>query len=292
MLAPYIQESRPQYKHLSELSAYGANSEPYPPGPSVLSGGVEINAMNVPPSYASFPDISSNRARIEREPQPSSRTSKKRKVPPQSVGSSRSGADRSGITNGSKRRETGHRDGFYDDDHAESSDDQGEAYETSADRFTRPSNRSRGRESDVPTKQTTATWSGRRVLDGPMPVDGVSQADVQRTTSRSRPNKTSNAGSNRDDQDDQRYCFCNNYSYGDMIGCDDDDCEREWFHLGCVGLSKPPQGTWYCDACLERRSQQSRNKTKRNARPARSSTAAAVVADMPASTRRVTAARR
>ena len=57
----------------------------------------------------------------------------------------------------------------------------------------------------------------------------------------------------RDDMEDQRYCFCNNVSYGDMIGCDDDECDREWFHLECVGLSKPPQGTWYCDACLERR---------------------------------------
>ncbi|EST06215.1 Zinc finger, PHD-finger [Kalmanozyma brasiliensis GHG001] len=63
----------------------------------------------------------------------------------------------------------------------------------------------------------------------------------------------SNAGGAGDDADEARYCFCNNVSYGDMIGCDDDDCEREWFHLGCVGLTKPPQGTWYCEACLERR---------------------------------------
>lgn len=62
----------------------------------------------------------------------------------------------------------------------------------------------------------------------------------------------SNVGTG-DDADEARYCFCNNVSYGDMIGCDDDDCEREWFHLGCVGLTKPPQGTWYCEACLERR---------------------------------------
>ena len=56
-----------------------------------------------------------------------------------------------------------------------------------------------------------------------------------------------------EDADERRYCFCNNVSYGDMIGCDDDDCEREWFHLGCVGLLKPPQGTWYCDDCATKR---------------------------------------
>ncbi|SNX82578.1 related to p33ING1b (ING1) protein [Melanopsichium pennsylvanicum] len=61
-----------------------------------------------------------------------------------------------------------------------------------------------------------------------------------------------------DDADEERYCFCNNYSYGDMIACDDDDCEIEWFHLGCVGLTKPPINQWYCEACLERRASNGR----------------------------------
>ena len=66
-----------------------------------------------------------------------------------------------------------------------------------------------------------------------------------------------------DDADERRYCFCNNVSYGDMIGCDGDDCEREWFHLGCVGLLKPPQGTWYCDDCAQKRSTNARNKKQK-----------------------------
>lgn len=36
------------------------------------------------------------------------------------------------------------------------------------------------------------------------------------------------------------YCYCQKVSYGEMIGCDRDGCKREWFHLGCVGLDKPP----------------------------------------------------
>ncbi|PWZ03188.1 hypothetical protein BCV70DRAFT_12959 [Testicularia cyperi] len=75
---------------------------------------------------------------------------------------------------------------------------------------------------------------------------------------------SSTAGGAGDDADEARYCFCNNVSYGDMIGCDDDDCEREWFHLGCVGLTKPPQGTWYCEACLERRASNGRSKAKKS----------------------------
>ncbi|KDN38449.1 hypothetical protein K437DRAFT_259398 [Tilletiaria anomala UBC 951] len=53
--------------------------------------------------------------------------------------------------------------------------------------------------------------------------------------------------------EERRYCYCNQFSFGEMIGCDDDDCEREWFHIDCVGLEKPPSGTWYCEECSQRR---------------------------------------
>ncbi|KAL4261204.1 Chromatin modification-related protein [Pleurotus pulmonarius] len=49
--------------------------------------------------------------------------------------------------------------------------------------------------------------------------------------------------------DNKRYCVCNGVSYGDMIGCDDDNCDKQWFHLACVGLSKAPEGSWHCDDC-------------------------------------------
>ena len=28
--------------------------------------------------------------------------------------------------------------------------------------------------------------------------------------------------------DERKYCFCDRVSYGEMIGCDDTNCEREW----------------------------------------------------------------
>jgi hypothetical protein len=36
-----------------------------------------------------------------------------------------------------------------------------------------------------------------------------------------------------------------------MVACDNEHCPREWFHLDCVGLSRPPnaKSTWYCDDC-------------------------------------------
>ena len=43
--------------------------------------------------------------------------------------------------------------------------------------------------------------------------------------------------------EEPRYCYCNDFSYGEMVGCDAEDCKREWFHLHCVGLSRAPART-------------------------------------------------
>ncbi|XP_070558329.1 inhibitor of growth protein 3-like [Ptychodera flava] len=52
------------------------------------------------------------------------------------------------------------------------------------------------------------------------------------------------------DPNEPRYCVCNQVSYGEMVGCDNDDCPNgEWFHYGCVGLSEAPKGKWYCPQC-------------------------------------------
>ncbi|CCU80340.1 PHD finger domain protein [Blumeria hordei DH14] len=53
------------------------------------------------------------------------------------------------------------------------------------------------------------------------------------------------------DPDEPRYCHCNRVSFGVMIGCEGAKCEKEWFHLECVGLLDiPPRTTkWYCPTC-------------------------------------------
>lgn len=56
------------------------------------------------------------------------------------------------------------------------------------------------------------------------------------------------------DSDEPRYCYCNQVSYGNMVACDNEECPREWFHLPCVNLEKPPVGRtkWFCsDECKE-----------------------------------------
>ncbi len=44
-----------------------------------------------------------------------------------------------------------------------------------------------------------------------------------------------------------RACF--QVSYGEMIGCDNDNCAIEWFHFNCVGLTNKPKGKWFCPKC-------------------------------------------
>lgn len=52
-----------------------------------------------------------------------------------------------------------------------------------------------------------------------------------------------------DDDDDEEigadeplYCYCNGVSYGEMVACDAEDCQKEWFHLECAGLKVAPRG--------------------------------------------------
>lgn len=76
-----------------------------------------------------------------------------------------------------------------------------------------------------------------------------------------------------DDPNEPRYCYCNRVSFGEMVGCDGEECKIEWFHLECVGLRSAPKNCrcqfpcshtmpdgmsanmckstvkWYCDDC-------------------------------------------
>merc|ERR1711991_69441 len=63
------------------------------------------------------------------------------------------------------------------------------------------------------------------------------------------------------DPNEPTYCVCNRVSFGEMVGCDNDDCLRQWFHFECVGLSSNPRGKWLCPECSSlKRSQYIINK--------------------------------
>lgn len=54
------------------------------------------------------------------------------------------------------------------------------------------------------------------------------------------------------EEGDESFCFCKKGSVGNMIACDGDTCDIEWFHWDCVGLTEDPQGSWYCPSCKEK----------------------------------------
>jgi inhibitor-of-growth protein 1 len=51
------------------------------------------------------------------------------------------------------------------------------------------------------------------------------------------------------DPNEPVYCLCQQVSYGEMIGCDNEHCQIEWFHFNCVRLTHKPKGKWYCPRC-------------------------------------------
>lgn len=51
------------------------------------------------------------------------------------------------------------------------------------------------------------------------------------------------------EEPNEAFCFCKKGSVGNMIACDGDDCDIEWFHWKCVGLTEDPKGSWYCPDC-------------------------------------------
>jgi inhibitor of growth protein 4 len=49
------------------------------------------------------------------------------------------------------------------------------------------------------------------------------------------------------------YCICRQVAYGDMVQCDDEECEIEWFHYPCVNIFKTPKNKWLCPTCTAKR---------------------------------------
>ncbi|SPO37224.1 related to YNG2 - component of NuA4 histone acetyltransferase complex [Pseudozyma flocculosa] len=114
---------------------------------------------------------------------------------------------------------------------------------------------------------STANGPGRSSLSNPLalldplalPSDGVgSSLDGM---------DFAGAGAEGDDgeeKDETLYCFCQRVSFGEMIGCDnaenDPEC-KEWFHISCVGVTKPLPAKWYCSECAAK----IKNKRRRQA---------------------------
>lgn len=95
---------------------------------------------------------------------------------------------------------------------------------------------------DRATPSTNASLSGSDDEDSASPTP----SSVQRSQ---HDGSADRAEDELDDDDQTLYCQCQKVSFGDMVGCDNDDCQFQWFHYKCVGLSEEPKGQWLCPTC-------------------------------------------
>ncbi|XP_075466766.1 inhibitor of growth protein 2 [Ascaphus truei] len=134
--------------------------------------------------------------------------------------------------------------GFYDPTETEKSTEKQKVESNPAERSTRRPRRQRNSES----------------RDLCHMVNGIDECEDQppkeKKTKSSKKKKRSKAKQEREmspihfaiDPNEPTYCLCNQVSYGEMIGCDN-ECSVEWFHFSCVGLTYKPKGKWYCPDC-------------------------------------------
>ncbi|KAL8566258.1 hypothetical protein ACOMHN_046759 [Nucella lapillus] len=126
-----------------------------------------------------------------------------------------------------------------------------------------PTSSSAASSSSAPRSQRTKKQTTKAAALAQQQQQAVAAAQQQATVPAPQVVATPQAGTERteeagaelpmdewqSDPNEPRYCLCNNVSYGDMVGCDNDDCPIEWFHYGCVGLTQAPKGKWYCPQC-------------------------------------------
>ncbi|QRV85897.1 transcriptional regulatory protein PHO23 [Ceratobasidium sp. AG-Ba] len=102
------------------------------------------------------------------------------------------------------------------------------------------------------TKGSSGSSSSKGSSRTPAQPTASAQPKTSSTPARrNRPPPRNKKTTEADDQsDERRYCYCNEVSFGEMVACDG-ECEREWFHLPCVGLQTAPgpDTKWYCKDC-------------------------------------------
>ena len=81
-----------------------------------------------------------------------------------------------------------------------------------------------------------------------MPKEKKAKASKKKKRSKAKAVREASPADLPIEPNEPTYCLCNQVSYGEMIGCDNDECPG-WFHFSCVGLNHKPKGKWYCPKC-------------------------------------------
>jgi len=77
-----------------------------------------------------------------------------------------------------------------------------------------------------------------RGSSNPVPVQNLSIPTAS-TRADQRADGTIGGGDDGRVEDERKYCFCDRISFGEMVGCDDPQCEREWVRILSKSLQAP-----------------------------------------------------
>lgn len=91
----------------------------------------------------------------------------------------------------------------------------------------------------INTEETTTVDTNKTVKNNTEPNSSKAQCSKRRISE----------SSSSDNDVEPIYCICEEVSYGDMVCCDNDLCPIQWFHFGCMSLTRKPRGKWYCPRC-------------------------------------------
>lgn len=105
--------------------------------------------------------------------------------------------------------------------------------------------------------------------NGQKTVTNVKRAQGSKNKKRKKTDEDSTEPLEEIDPNEPRYCICDDVSYGQMISCDNAvsvltlysdmsnklQCEKEWFHLECVGMTEKDipsrRAKWFCPDCRQ-----------------------------------------
>ncbi|XP_073434296.1 inhibitor of growth protein 2 [Dendrobates tinctorius] len=157
-----------------------------------------------------------------------------------------------------------HCKGYFDPDENEKSTEKIKVDSSPAERTTRRPRRQRNSES----RDLCLMVNGTDDLDDP-PKEKKPKSSKKKKRTKHKQERDVSPIPFAIDPNEPTYCLCNQVSYGEMIGCDNEECAIEWFHFSCVGLTYKPKGKWYCPDCRgdnEKTMSKNTEKTKRDRR--------------------------
>ncbi|XP_069746514.1 inhibitor of growth protein 1 isoform X3 [Narcine bancroftii] len=98
-------------------------------------------------------------------------------------------------------------------------------------------------------RENTSSNHDHEETSAGMPKEKKAKTSKKKKRSKAKAEREASPADLPIDPNEPTYCLCNQVSYGEMIGCDNDECPIEWFHFSCVSLHHKPKGKWYCPKC-------------------------------------------